>query len=150
MIEKKSLFGINKKLFSREINLMMKLNHNNVLRYIDIKSTLDNYYLFFEFCNGGDLERLLDVFDGKLNEKWIRPVIRQIAVGLTYLYENNVIHRDLKLENILLHFPDFKETGFVSNEFLQNFDPETENFEVVIADLGLARELEEGENAGTF
>ena len=96
------------------------------------------------------MERLLDVMGGKLSEKWIKAVLKQIATGLNYLSDNKVVHRDLKLENILLHFPDFKKTGFVSNEFLEEFDPESDNFEVIIADLGLALQLEDGENAGTF
>lgn len=48
------------------------------------------------------------------------------------------MHRDLKLDNILVHFPDFDE---LHREDLECLDLETVKFEVKIADLGYAREL---------
>ena len=57
---------------------------------------------------------------------------------MSALYDVNVMHRDLKLDNILIHFPN-KE--LLSKEDLKNLDMEAEPFEIKIADLGYAREL---------
>jgi len=54
------------------------------------------------------------------------------------LYKVNVMHRDLKLDNILVHFPNFDT---LTEEELKQIDLETEPFVVKIADLGYAREL---------
>jgi serine/threonine-protein kinase ULK/ATG1 len=43
----------------KEINIMKKLNHPNVIKFIDAKKTDNNIYLIMEFCNGGSLEDLV-------------------------------------------------------------------------------------------
>ena len=54
------------------------------------------------------------------------------------MYKVNVMHRDLKLDNILVHFPNFDT---LTEAELKQIDLETEPFVVKIADLGYAREL---------
>ena len=53
----------------------------------------------------------------------------------------NIIHRDLKLSNILLHFPSEDHDKRVSDDFIQSWTPDTPT-EVMIADLGFARIVE--------
>lgn len=101
-----------------------------------------SYYLFYNFCNGGDLERFWKIRGGKLEEDIVRVIGNQIAEGLVYLDSIGYLHRDLKLDNIFLHFPQ-KEglpVQLVSDEFLANWTIEDE-IEVVIGDLGFARKM---------
>ena len=56
-----------------------------------------------EFCNGKDLRELLDSVD-KFPEPIIQIFLKQIAAGLEFMHAQSVIHRDLKPQNILLHY----------------------------------------------
>ena len=51
-----------------EIDLMMNIKNDYVLALVDAKKTQNNIYIFFEFCNGGDLRRLLEAKGGSLSE----------------------------------------------------------------------------------
>ena len=63
-------------------------------------------YIILEYCGGGDLKRLITDKhhreNKKLKEKYAIYYFKQIAEGLQYLRSHNVVHRDLKLHNILL------------------------------------------------
>lgn len=141
MIKQKNVKTKIRKYLIQEIEIMMSIKHDNILRFLEAKKTTNNIYIFFEFCNGGDLRRFLDIKGGKLDEKVTKVIIRQIGEGLNHLNKNKAMHRDLKLDNILLNFPDYEEEGSVPDEYLKNFDPSKDKMEVIIGDLGFARSL---------
>jgi len=64
----------------------------------------NSYYIILEYCNGGDLASLIN-FQIKLKENEVRDIAFQIVKGMNHLHSLGVLHRDLKLANILLHFP---------------------------------------------
>jgi serine/threonine protein kinase len=66
---------------------------------------------------------------------------------MTALYDQQVVHRDLKLDNILIHFPKFQDS--LTKEELLNIDLATEPFLVKIADLGFSRGLNKNERLNT-
>lgn len=73
------------------------------MRLYDYIRSPANNYLVFEYCAGGDLRAWLrERPGGRVNELTAQAVMRQVGEALRYLYQNNVIHRDLKLQNILL------------------------------------------------
>ena len=91
----------------REIKLLKKLNHPNIVRFIDTFTDIsDNVYVITEYCNYGSLEKFIG---GKgdeivqLFEDEIKTLIYQLKEGLRYLLTNNILHRDIKPQNILLH-----------------------------------------------
>lgn len=110
----------------------------------DAFKTRSNFYLVTEVCNGGDLLYLNRV-RGHLKENEARIILLQIIEGLQYLYGNNIVHRDIKLANILLHFP---ETDLLNmnvecrKRFLRKVDLCKVKFSIKIADMGLATELD--------
>ena len=75
----------------------------------------------------------------RFSEKVAKECLRQIVAGCSALYKVRVMHRDLKLDNILVHFPD--RHGKITLRDLNAIDLETERFVVKIADLGYAREF---------
>jgi serine/threonine-protein kinase ULK/ATG1 len=127
--------------FDEELRLLIQFDHPNIMRGIDKLMSLNNYYLILEYCNGGDLARLMDIRK-KLDYKFIRVILKQLAQGLKYLEDNNIVHRDLKLDNIMVNFPDYKEKGKVSKKYIKTFNPEDENIEIIIGDLGFAKMTE--------
>lgn len=104
----------------KEIHILGQISHANVvtliardsLKHVDPKSLHE--LILMEYCAGGNLnEHLHRPSSDIVNVKWMK----QAASGLDYLHERNVVHRDLKTENVLL----------------------TETEDIKLADFGLAR-----------
>jgi serine/threonine protein kinase len=64
------------------------------------------YYIFMEFCNGSDLKEIMEHKKNKLNPAVIHMIMAQLVHGFYDMMAVLVIHRDLKLQNIMIHFPD--------------------------------------------
>ena len=98
----------NIKRLANEITLLKKINHPNIVRLIDLKKTKSHCYIVMEFCNGGDLSGCLkkykEVHRRPFSEQIVQYLMRQIVNGLEFLHSNKIIHRDLKLDNILVTF----------------------------------------------
>ncbi|KAL4462170.1 hypothetical protein ABPG73_018915 [Tetrahymena malaccensis] len=91
------------KLLRREIEILQKINHPNVVKLHYATRTTNNLYMFLEYCADGDLKKLLEKRGGKLPESEAVQYFRQICEGFKELYKNSIIHRDIKPANILLH-----------------------------------------------
>jgi serine/threonine protein kinase len=72
---------------------------------VDRMKSKSSYYLVLEYCNGGDLASFVSL-QGKLSENISRQIIIQIIEGMLHLHGLRVLHRDLKLANLLIHFPE--------------------------------------------
>lgn len=93
------------KYISNEITLMRSLNHPNILKIDDAIMHENTMYMFMEFMDGGSLTEIIVNQDRKAhgyNENVIAFILHGIANGLKYLHENNIIHWDIKSDNILL------------------------------------------------
>ena len=84
---------------------METLDSKHVIKSIELIRTGNHLYLVQEFCNGGTVQELLDK-KKRFTEKEARMILKQILVGFIHLYDNSVVHRDLKLDNLLIHFPE--------------------------------------------
>jgi calcium-dependent protein kinase len=84
-----------------ELNTITKLTHPYIIKTISLDDDNDNYYIINEYCNEGDLsEKLLS--STYFDEHVVRDIMFQIFTALLYLHSHNIIHGDLKLENILI------------------------------------------------
>ena len=95
---------LNRKLrenLEAEISIMKSIDHRNVVRLHEVQTTERHVYLVLEFCPGGDLMRVIKG-RGAQSEAQSRFYLRQLAEGLRHLRLHNLVHRDLKPQNLLL------------------------------------------------
>ncbi|MBN3271948.1 MARK4 kinase, partial [Polyodon spathula] len=105
------------KLF-REVRIMKGLNHPNIVKLFEVIETDKTLYLVMEYASGGEVFDYL-VSHGRMKEKEARSKFRQIVSAVHYCHEKNIVHRDLKAENLLLNADSnikIADFGF-SNEF---------------------------------
>jgi serine/threonine-protein kinase SRK2 len=85
----------------REILNHRLLDHENIIRFIEVYTTEKDLVVVMELASRGELFGVLD--NGPLPEAAARPLFRQLISAMNHCHVNHVMHRDLKLENILLH-----------------------------------------------
>jgi calcium-dependent protein kinase len=89
----------------REINMLKKLDHPNIIKLYEVYESKRSIYLIMEKCNGGDLfDNIIEhITKGRMySEKQVSEIILQILSAINYCHKNGICHRDLKPENILL------------------------------------------------
>eukprot|EP00117_Sycon_ciliatum_P035439 scpid65108/ scgid26867/ Hormonally up-regulated neu tumor-associated kinase; Serine/threonine-protein kinase MAK-V len=94
-----------KKNLLREAYIMRRLNHPNIVRLYETMKTRSLYCLVTECAEGGELLMHVKNDHGaekRLPESSARPFVRQLMSALQYMHEMGIVHRDLKMENILL------------------------------------------------
>lgn len=93
--------GIETSRLQNEIDICLKLNHPNIVKYYDAFFEDDNVYLISEYCEGGDL--MTKIENEALDEEQARSYFVQLMSALEYLHVNFIAHRDLKPENVLMN-----------------------------------------------
>ena len=114
-------------LLTREIHHHRRLHHPNVVQLYEIIATETHIWLVSELCAGGELFDYL-VEQGRLQEAEARRIFGQLCLAMAYVHAQGVVHRDLKLENVLLD----------------------EKCNVKVADFGFGREFEKGRMMETY
>ncbi|CAD8189523.1 unnamed protein product [Paramecium pentaurelia] len=100
-------------LIKREIAILQKINHPNIVRLFDVARTNNYLYMFLEYCADGDLKDYMAKKEEKrLSELEAVIFIKHIVEGFKRLYKQKIIHRDIKPANILLHQGVAKITDF--------------------------------------
>lgn len=128
----------------RELVILEHLDSPYIIKVIEFIKTKNNFYMIQEYANGGSLQSLLDLKD-RFPEQTAKKILKQIIQGCTTLYAERVVHRDLKLDNILIHFPNLGMN--LGKEQIKKINMETEEFQIKIADLGYSRSLNFDERA---
>uniref|UniRef100_A0A3B4AU75 non-specific serine/threonine protein kinase n=1 Tax=Periophthalmus magnuspinnatus TaxID=409849 RepID=A0A3B4AU75_9GOBI len=89
----------------REGHIQQMIRHPNITQLLDILETENSYYLVMELCPGGNL--MNRIYDKKrLEERETQKYIRQLVLAVEHLHRAGVVHRDLKIENLLLDEQD--------------------------------------------
>ncbi|KAJ3318727.1 Serine/threonine-protein kinase par-1 [Boothiomyces sp. JEL0866] len=110
--------------FQKEVLLLMRLNHPNIIKTYKVIDGTEDIYIIMEYCAGGELADLVKK-QKMLSEHHARKLFRQLVSAIQFTHESGVVHRDLKLENILLNeegnilVSDFGLGTFASNDKLE-------------------------------
>lgn len=142
-----------------EISILTSMRHTNIVDLRDCLYTDDYIHMIMEYCPGGDLSQYIrkrgDVApwsgdalsnplaaaqrrlfphpeDGGLNDAMVRSFLTQLASALRFLRSRDIVHRDIKPQNLLLRIPD--------DECLESGHPR-EIPQIKVADFGFARSL---------
>ena len=94
-------FGYTDEDIFREIEILRKLQHPNIMKLYEFYSDYEYYYLVNEYCSEGDLNDKMIKIEN-FDENIVKILMFQIFQAVYYLHNKNVIHGDLKLENIMI------------------------------------------------
>ena len=116
-----------KKNINKEVSILQKLNHPNIISYKESFIDEDNYYnIVTTFCEGGDIYKKIQQHKEKseyFSEEQIINWMIQLLLGLSYIHSKKIIHRDIKPQNI-----------FIQNKYI-----------ICIGDFGIAKALNLGQ-----
>jgi len=104
VISKTELNATEARLIKREIEILQQLEHPHIVVLNDIFESAHHLYLVLEYCECGELydELVNGTLRGWFSERETAHMIAQLAHALQYMHERQIVHRDLKLENILI------------------------------------------------
>ncbi|KLJ08966.1 hypothetical protein EMPG_15612 [Blastomyces silverae] len=111
------------RVYEREVDILKDLDHPNIIRLEQVIRGENTMYIFQELVTAGDLFSFLEYKDFNLSDSETAVIVRQVALAIRYLHNNNVVHRDIKPDNILM-------TSL------------SDGARVVLTDFGCARRLE--------
>jgi len=135
LIRRETLGGNSNRLqkIYREIQILRQLDHPNIVRLHEMVETDRHIGIILEYASGGEL------FDYILNHRYLkdgpaRKLFSQLISGVGYLHKKGIVHRDLKLENLLL---DRNKNIIITDfGFANTFDPNEELSEEIEYRLG--------------
>ena len=84
----------------KEVNLLIKMDHPNIVKIFEFYNGEKEYYLIMEYCEGGEL--FDKIVKSNLTEIQCAYIMYQIISAVNYCHKMKIIHRDLKPENILI------------------------------------------------
>ena len=123
----------------REISILRELSHPNIVRLHEMVETKAVIGIILEYASGGEL------FDYILNQRYLkdnsaRRLFAQLVSGVGYLHKKGIVHRDLKLENLLL---DRNRNIIITDfGFANTFDPRDELPEDIdLSDRGYLKKM---------
>ena len=127
IVNKSKLSEEEMNLAKQEIEILKICQHPNIIRLLDVFENPSHIYIVVELLRGGDLHEYLFKQSFKITEARARAIIHALATALYYTHSYGIVHRDLKLENVLMV-------------------DESENSEVKLVDFGLSKIIGPGEH----
>ena len=127
------------KYYRNELTFLQNFDHPNILKFFDVKKTKKHFYIIFEYCNGGRLsdalEKYLKKYGKPFPEVLVQHFMKQIIDVYKYIHSGRIIHGDIRLKDILLHYENEKD--------LDNFDLIKAKIKIIDFSFACKRKKEE-------
>ncbi len=114
-----------------EIDILKKLDHPNIVKIYEFYNTLTDFYIVTEYCKKGELYSYIK---RSYTENQLAVLFYQVFSGLYYLHDHHILHRDLKLENIMI------------SDIEKDIKTKEEYFWIKIIDFGTAKIFKKNKN----
>ncbi len=102
ILNKSKLSAEDINLAKREIEILKLCQHPNIIRLLDTFENPDYIYIVMEILRGGDLYEYLSKRSFHITEARARNIIHALATALYYIHSYGIVHRDIKLDNVLM------------------------------------------------
>lgn len=86
----------------REIDVLKMSKHPNIVSLIDLFESQETYFMVMEYMQGGDLFDYAQTRKFRIPESDVKRIAHEIGLAIQYLHSLGVVHRDLKLENVMM------------------------------------------------
>ncbi|EAS06769.2 Serine/Threonine kinase domain protein (macronuclear) [Tetrahymena thermophila SB210] len=106
----------------REVQISKSLDHPNIIKFQETYIDKKNIYIVMEYCTGGNLSQK------QFSEQEVLNIMKKLLYAVNYMHKRNIIHRDLKLENIL-------------------YERDSPDSEIKIIDFGLSKQVPKEQKA---
>ncbi|KAM5223184.1 serine/threonine-protein kinase 33 isoform 3-T4 [Hipposideros larvatus] len=117
------------KLLEREVNILKSVKHEHIIHLEQVFETPKKMYLVMELCEDGELKEIL-CRKGHFSEIETRWIIQSLASAIAYLHNKDIVHRDLKLENIMV------KSSFIDANNEMNLNIKVTDFGLAVKKLG--------------
>lgn len=108
LVLKKIKKNLNRRFIKEELKILKNINHKYVLKVHETLYKKKKLHLVLEYCNGGNILEYIQSNDHSYDQIYITQIIE----GMKFLYTKNIIHRNIKPENILIHDHTIKICDF--------------------------------------
>ncbi len=125
VVKKDSInFQDDKKQFLKEIEMLMNLDHPNIIKIFEYYVDDLNYYVIMEFAEGGELYEQINKLKN-FKEKHAAIIMQQLLSAVCYMHSKGIVHRDIKPENIMLESKSSEDLSiklidFGTSNFIKN------------------------------
>lgn len=101
----------------KEIVILKSLDHDNIITIDDVVCEQENIFIIINLMNC-DLKHYMNVVHPQpFTMIEIKKILREILLGIEYIHDSNIIHRDMKPQNVLINYQNFDEIEIKISDF---------------------------------
>ncbi|OIW29470.1 kinase-like protein, partial [Coniochaeta ligniaria NRRL 30616] len=128
----------------RELQIMQCIHHPSLVRLKAWNIEPTRALLVMSYCPGGDLFDVASKYRSLLTPSLLRRIFAELVGAVSYLHERRIVHRDIKLENVLVNIPPSELSSSLDRDWTTYPHPV-----INLADLGLSRRIADDEKLET-